>query len=399
MEPTLNQIVDGIKKELEPQIAVINDRVAIVADINKRLTELESGVAERQSAITDGLTELRDRITRREKLNTESSDLRVMESGRIRPRTSRECAEHVLDTLKASFAGNRAHSAGVDGEGGFLVAPEYADEILRLIPTVGAYRRLARIVPMLTDEKNFGKLLTGLTMYWPGENSAITPSYATFGQLKLSAKLLAGITDAPENLLEDSSPELGELLIDLFVEGLGGEEDRVGFTGGAADPFYGITQIAGTVAVPLAAGKTHISDTDPDSLLSMQTAVPDGARARGIYVLSPTVLDGIRKIKETTGNYIFQPPTQGAPATIWGRPFELVEQMPAWSNAVNAGAPIMAYGDPRMLFLGDRKRLAVARSMVAGDAFKNVQEVIRIHERIAINSYAGAWAVLKTAAA
>lgn len=380
--------------------ATLEETVTGVASLNKRVKELEEGRQTLKTELDDFATELRKRVALGEATKQPEGDFRIMRNGFVRPNVSRECAKHIVDLVRH----NRAHSAGVDAEGGYLVAPEFATEIIRLIPTVGVYRRIARTLPMKSDELNFGTLLSGLSIYWPGENNKITRSYAGLGQLKLNAKIMAGLTEAPESLLDDATPDMGDLLIDLFIEGIGGEEDRVGLVASVAggDPFDGILSKAGTVPVVFAAGgvgfATIGTTAGVDKLRDMQTAIPDGARANAIYIMSPTVFNEVCKAKDGENRYIFQPATASHPDLIHGRPFELSEHMPAMADSA-ADTPFVAYGDPKRLFLGDRKQLAVARSTVAGEAFERIQEMIRVHERIAINSHAAGFAVLKTAAA
>jgi len=352
--------------------------------------------------LTEALAEVKGRLAKREKLGT-GGGMHIMRlsDGRdvIRPEASPELVEHVRNVLleSGSRGMTRVHSAGTDSEGGYLVAPEFSSEIIRLVATVGLARRAMRPVPMKSDELNVGELLTAITMYWPAENVAITPSYATFGRQQVLAKILAGLTYAPENLLEDSSPEIGQLLIDLFIEGIAGEEDNQ-FIAGTGSPFKGILAADNVVVKAFATGKVAFTDLTADNLLDLQTAVPDGAREGCSYFLNPTVFDYVRKLKDSTGDYIWQRPTDGAPGAIWGRPYELTEKAPALS-ATAANTAFIGYGNARRwAILGDRKAVAVAQSGEAGDTFAKIQRAIRVHERIGMLVYGPAFAITKTAA-
>lgn len=400
MDP--NAIVAELQKKLGPNLESINKRLEDYEQKLKAAEERAQKVESEKTAVDEAIKELRERLSRRETLDPETGVREsLLHTGRLQHSVSRECGKHVVELLRASARGRnaRALSEGVDAEGGYLVAPEFAAEILRLIPQVGLYRRIARTVPMSSDEINFGTLASGITVYWPAENVAITLTEPAFGQLKLTVKTLAAYTEAPETLLDDASPDVGQFIVELFVEAIAKEEDRVGFYGDApTDAYDGIAFASGVNALALASTKTHISDVHADDLLTMQTTVPEGGREGGVYVLSPTVLDGVRKMKDTAGNYIWQPPTAGAPATIWGRPYYTTERMPAWSTSVQASKKFLLYGEPRYLFLGDRKQISVRASDVSGTTFQKIQTAIRAHERVSISSYASAWCVLQTAA-
>lgn len=407
---TLEQVVKAVARELKVEQLLSTDegRAAVAAVVNKAMADLEtkltSEIAEERklrTAAEEGVKELSERLSRRERLDRDH-DFHVDRNGQLRPSVSRDCADHLITVMRAAHTGNRALSAGTDSEGGYLVQPEYASELIRLMPTVGLFPRIARQIPMISDEKNFGTLISAFTAYWPNESTAITPSFPAFGQLKLVAKILAAYTEAPENLLDDATPDMGQLIGDLIVEALAGELDRVGIAGKTAsgDPFNGVLNATGVVAKVMDNTKTKISDVNADYLLDLQTTVPDGAREGCLYLLSPTVFDAVRKLKNTQGDYIVQLPTAGAPGTIWGKPYELTEKLPSYSTAATASKRFVAYGNfKKAAMLGNRKQISLKVSDVAGDTMKKIQTAIRAHGRFAVESYGPAIAVLETAAA
>lgn len=414
-EMRLEDVVSAVARELklEKLFDTPEGRAALSAVINKEVKAVEekltSEIAEERklrTAAEEGIAELRGRLQRRESFDRDFGVHRSAVNGQIMPNLSRECAEHLVGVFKEAHGrATRVLSSGVDAEGGYLVAPEFATEILRVLPVTGLYPRIAREIPMTTDEKNFGTLLSSFSAYWPAENAAITPSFPSFGQLKLVNKILAAYTEAPEGLLDDASPDMGVLLGDLFIEALANELDRVGIFGksaanGGTDPFDGLAYAANIVVKSLAATKTRVSDLTADDLLDVQTSVPEGAREGASYILSPTVLNAIRKIKDSTGDYIWQRPVDGAPGTIWGRPYFETEKMPAYSTAVQASLPFVLFGNwKKNAILATRKQIAVKASDVAGDSMKKIQTAMRAHGRFGVNAFGPAIAVIKTAAA
>jgi HK97 family phage major capsid protein len=391
-QPTFTSLVERVKEDLD--LAAVNARIVELEAMREGIEAEKEALAKERTDMADAISEIRQRLARKETLTSDAS-VRFLRSGRVTEKVSAECGRHLVDVLKG-----RALSSGTDSEGGYLIAPEYASEILRLIPTVGTYTRIARIVPMNSNEKNYGSLASSVSDYWPGESAAITPSYPAFDQLKLIAKIHAAITDAPESLLDDADPDLGQFIAELFIESLAGGRDRVGFAGStvAGDPFNGLLFATGVTPKVMADTKTRVSDVTADNLLDLQTTVPDGGREGAMYILSPTVFDHVRKLKDTTNNYIWQRPVDGAPGTIWGKPYEISEKMPALTTTVTASKAFIVYGNPRWAFLGDRKQVAVRVSDVAGDSFSKVKTMIRAHERVAINSFGPAFAKLVTAA-
>jgi len=414
LEQVATQVMPLVMKgfDVNKLLTTEEGRASIAAIVNKAVADMKGEFltaieVERKArtAAEEGLKELTERIARREKLDPEFG-FHFDQQGRMRPNTSAKCGEYMLALLRASHAKDqtqiRALSGGIDAEGGYLVQPEYAAEILRLVPTVGLARNLFRIVPMTTDEYNFGTLLSSMVVYWPAENAPITKSYPGFGQLKMTNKIMAVLTYASENLLNDATPPMLQFITDLIIEAIAMEEDRVGIAGKVAsgDAYDGLLNLSGVVSKVMAAGKTHISDVTAEDILALQTTVPDGARDNGSYLLSPTVMDtGMRTLKDTTGNFIFSRPTDGSPATLWGKPFQVSERLPAYSTAVQVSTPFILYGNfKKWAFLGDRQQVAVKTTDIGGTAFENIQLGIRAHERIGFNGFGAALAKLVTAA-
>jgi HK97 family phage major capsid protein len=362
MEMTLEQVVGAVAKELNLEKLFGDDknRAALAVIINKATADLEqkltSEIAEERklrTAAEEGIAELRERMARREKLERDF-DFHVGRDGKtIMPTLSRECGEHLLALMRGkgkAFDEARALSAGTDSEGGYMVAPEFAAEIIRLLPTVGLYRRLARIIPMKTDEKNFGTLVSSVSTYWPAENNNITASYPVFGQLKLIAKLMGAYTEGPENLFDDADPDLINFIGDLFIETMAKEEDRVGLAGatGSGDAFDGILNITGTTSLVMPSTKTHYSDVTADHLLDLQTTVPDGARDNCIYC---PVADDVRLRPQDEGQQ---------PATTSGR--RRAPALLARSGASRTSSPSVSRRTRRRSTCRSRSSLTAIRS-------------------------------------
>jgi len=333
--------------------------------------------------------------------------------GSIQPSVSRDGADKLITLVRAlrdkDIEKIRAVSTGTNSEGGYLVPTEVASEVLRLIPTTGLYPQIARPWPMGAQKVNIGAVLSQMQAYWPNENSPITESFPTFSKTSIEAKLLAALIPVPLTLIEDSNPDVGQLIADLIRECISLEIDRVGIAGktaahGGTDVFDGLLYADSVVAKVLPAGQTHVSDITGDDLLDLQTAVPDGARDGCSYLLSPTLFDAIRKTKSSTGEYVkahfITDPTGNQPGTIWGRPYFLTERLPAYSTSVQASKRTVSYGNfKKWAIYGTRRELAIATSDVAGDAFKNVQLIIRGITRVGLTSFGPALAELETAAA
>jgi HK97 family phage major capsid protein len=91
----------------------------------------------------------------------------------------------------------------------------------------------------------------------------------------------------------------------------------------------------------------------------MQDATPSGALNGASYYLHRTILSRIRKLKDLSGDYIYQRPGQGLPSTIWDYPYELSDAFPAYADVVE-GSPYILFGNLRLgAIFGDKQQLRV----------------------------------------
>lgn len=287
---------------------------------------------------------------------------------------------------------------GTDSAGGYLVPDEFAPTLIRVIEQYGIARRGATVIPMSKKDYNLPALSAGVTVYWPGENAAITESQPTLTNVGLTAKKLAALVPISGELMEDSSLALANLLATLVGEAMAAEEDRVAFVGSTTggDPFNGILNTSGVTAVVMDTG-TGFGDVKADHLADMIATVTSGAAAGAKFYMHRTIFNVIRKLKDTQNNPIYAPPGGMQPATIWGYPFELVEQMPALTGS-GASKPFIAFGNLKHLMFGDRKRMTIDQSIHY--KFNYDLTYLRFIERIAIAvGVPSAFSVLVTGAA
>lgn len=295
-------------------------------------------------------------------------------------------------------------SEGTGSEGGYLVPVEFRAELLRVVETVGLVRRLARVIPMRSDTMTIPSLTTQPTVSWPGECNPGTESDPVFGQVTLDTETAIGLTVVCNELLQDATPDIVNVLAELMGEQLAAAEDLQGLAGSGA-PFTGILNDAGVNTVIMSTGNTAFEDIDVTDLADLVDAVSESSAAGAGFVMHRNILNYLRKLQDGAGNYIFNPtaPTpQGGVGTIWGYPVFTSDQMPgAAASAISTNFVI--FGNMRNLLLGDRQRVEMALSdsaVIAGaSTFERFQTAVRFTERIAIAvGVPAAFSVLQTAA-
>lgn len=374
---------------------------AAIEEMNRRLQEVETREAAPAQAgtlsredVAEIVTEVTERAARNERAEGGLNVARRRD-GLIVPEVSHGFGEFLTRIWKKD---TRELNATTGADGGYLVPQQFIPELIQLVEVYGLARQRCRVIPMTSDEAVFPALDGGVTLYWPGENAAITESNPTFKEVKLNAKTLAGLTHAPHNLLRDANPALGQILADVFGRAFAKEEDRAVFTydvSGASKPFDGVLYAASVNEVVTSG--TNFNSITADNLLELIDAVGDAATIGARFYLNRTILSHIKRLKDADGNYIWQGPSAGEPATIWGYPYTTTDIMPGQA-ATAADKPFVFFGNLIYMFLGDRAAYEVATS--EHFAFNKMQTFLRFSETIAVKAaIPSAWARLLSAAA
>jgi len=279
--------------------------------------------------------------------------------------------------LKVSLeATQRALSEGVDTAGGFIVPPEYADEIIELLRDEAVVRAAgARIVPMRTNVVYIARRATGSTAYWLGENATIPSSDLTLGQVALVAKKLAALVETSRELILDAGADAEALIRDDIVEAISAEEDRAFLVGDGtgAEP-VGIGNISGVQSTALGA----LTFEDFSTLRRLLKTAKSRYDSTCRWFADPLVEEKILNLKDANGQPIFLPSLQagveGLP--ILGRPLLTTNVMPddeLWLVRM------------RDVVIGQRAGIEIAMSGEAGNYFAKDQIGIRAIERVDIN--------------
>jgi HK97 family phage major capsid protein len=137
----------------------------------------------------------------------------------------------------------KAQSEGVNTAGGYLVPPEFSNEIIDLRESYGLFRRFAKIVPMMSDQKTIMRRRSGLTVYNPGEGVAITDSQKGWDAITLAAKKFAVLAIYSSELDEDAMINIGDDLAGEAAYAFALKEDQCGFNGDGTSTYFGITGI------------------------------------------------------------------------------------------------------------------------------------------------------------
>ena len=283
-------------------------------------------------------------------------------------------------------------------EGGYLVPVEFIPTLAKMLEVYGFGRQYCTVIPMKGESLKFPKLTGGLQTYWIGEGQTIPKTAPTFGEVNMTAKKMALMVPLTSEILEDSSIEIANLIATLIAQAIAKEEDRVILVGKALNaPWDSVMWDASVPNVSLPATKTAISDLNADVIADLIASMTPLQSENARFMCHRTVFNVLRKLKTTTGEYIYNAPTEAnAPGTIWGYPITINETMPNISASA-ADVPFLFFGNPKHIYLGDRRKMTVAQSPHVG--FAEDKLFVRVTERIGYTiAMPEALRVLRTAA-
>lgn len=267
----------------------------------------------------------------------------------------------------------KALSEGTAAAGGYLFPDEFRAEIVRWLAEQNRMRGLVRVVPMKRDIMKVPVLASTVKVYWTAENAAKSTTTARFDEATLTARKVAAIMYASDELIEDSAEiDVVNLIIELFGMAIAEEEDRVITAGNGTTEPTGIIS-AGTIRT--VACTTNLSF---DKIIDLIYSVPQKYHSGATFLVHRSNIKELRKLKDGNSRYLWQDAVAlGAPPTIDGYP--VVE-----NNWI--GEDQIFFGNLKLLYwLGDRKQMSVKVSQDTETAFVHDQTAIRVVERIAGN--------------
>jgi HK97 family phage major capsid protein len=219
----------------------------------------------------------------------------------------------------------KALSVGSNADGGYLVPPEVESMIGQRLTAISPIRSIAGVRTISGNVYKKPFMTTGPAVGWVGETDARTQTTSpTLDELSFPAMELYAQPAATATLLEDSVVNIDQWIAQEVEQVFAAQEGTAFVTGdGSNKPkgFLSYTTVdngswtwgnIGTVASG-AAGAFPASDPS-DVLVDLIYAVNAGYRQNGAFVMNRKTQSLIRKFKDSTGGYLWQPPAvAGAP--------------------------------------------------------------------------------------
>ena len=254
-----------------------------------------------------------------------------------------------LDALELKSA----FSAGSSADGGYTVPLEIETTIDDILAKASPIRAIATVRQIGGNVYRKPIATSGPATGWVAETASRpqtdTPTLAV---IDFPAMELYAMPAATPTLLDDSAVDIEQWLASE-VQIVFAEQEGAAFVGG-----NGTTQPKGFLSEAIVADASwswaHLgyiasgadgafaSSNPTDALVNLAYAPKQAYRANGTWVMNRKTESVIRKFKDSTGNYIWQPgAAAGQPPTLMGYPVAEAEDMPDIASASYS----IAFGD------------------------------------------------------
>ena len=243
---------------------------------------------------------------------------------------------------------------GTDSEGGFLVPDEFEKKLISAMEEENVFRPLATRIQTSNGDRKIPVITQKGEAAWLEEEESYSLSDDAFGQISLSAYRVGTAIKISEELLNDSVFDLPAYIAKEFARRIGTKEEEAFLIGDGKGKPTGIFNATGGAEI----GATASANITFDDVIELFYSLKSPYRKKAVWIMNEQTIKVLRKLKDSTGNYIWQPSvTVGQPDTILNRPY--VTSVYAPSLAANQ-KPI-AFGDMAYYWIADRQGRSMKR--------------------------------------
>lgn len=251
---------------------------------------------------------------------------------------------------KNNFDVQNALQIGTDSEGGYLVPDEFEKTLMESLVEENIFRQLAKVITTSSGDKKIPVVATKGTASWVDEEGNIPDTDDVFGQVSIGAYKLATMIKVSEELLNDSIFNLESYIAKEFARRIGTKEEEAFFIGDGTGKPTGIFNTTGGAGVGVTAASATVITID--EVMDLFYSLKSPYRKNAVFVMNDATVKAIRKLKDGTGQYIWQPSiTAGQPDTILTRPVKTSAYVPNIASA----AKTIAFGDFGYYWVADRQ--------------------------------------------
>ena len=264
----------------------------------------------------------------------------------------------------------KALSIGSNPDGGYLVPPETEQAVMRAVRDISPIRAAASVQQVSSNVYNKPFSTNGFAAGWAAETAARPQTgTTTLASLSFATAELYAMPAATTALLDDSVVNIDEWIAEEVRTTFAQQEGTAFVTGdGVNKPkgFLAYTNVAqaswswgnmGYLATGVAGALP--ASTPSDKLIDLIYTLKAQYRPNARFCMSRATQAVVRKLKDTTNNYLWQPAAQpGGTPSLMGFPVIESEDMPA----IATDSFSLAFGDfQRGYLVVDRVGMRILR--------------------------------------
>ncbi|MBC7584168.1 MAG: phage major capsid protein [Tardiphaga sp.] len=264
----------------------------------------------------------------------------------------------------------KAMTIGSNPDGGHLVPVELEQAIGARLAVISPIRSISGVREISGSVYKKPFLITGPATGWVGETGARTQTASpSLDALLFPAMELYAMPAATSTLLDDAAIDLDAWLAGE-IDQVFAEQEGMAFVSGDGvnkpKGFLSYSNVAnaswswGNLGYVASGAAGSFAASNPsDTLIDLIYALRAGYRQNASFVMNRRTQASVRKFKDSTGTYLWQPPaTASGRASLIGFPLADTEDMPD----VAANSLSIAFGDFRRGYLiVDRQGVRVLR--------------------------------------
>lgn len=301
--------------------------------ISKAKTETRSMSDEETTQFQKAKTEI-EQIDKTIQAETVASQLSATEKAK----TPEEEEQRALDEQKfIQFIKGDTRALDVANNGA-IIPTEIANRIITRVKEISPIYQRATVFNVGGDlvfpAFDANSIVTG----YIADMTALTAQNGNFTSRKLQNFIAGSLVTVSRSLLNRQEFDLVSFIVNMMSQSMSNFIEKELLVGVGTTAATGLFVDANVTAVE-SATTTFASD----DLISAQMAIPEAFQANSVWIMHKTVFAALRKLKDTTGQYILNRDITGAFGwTLLGRPVFISE---------NAPVDQIAYGDMSGLYV------------------------------------------------
>ena len=274
------------------------------------------------------------------------------------------------DGLRGLTVEGKALSTAVAADGGYLVDPQTASQIVGVLRSSASIRSIANVVQV--EASAFDVLVdhTDIGAGWASETAERTETGTPqVDRISIPLHELSALPKASQRLLDDSAFDVEGWLAQRIADKFGRAEAAAFVAGDGSDKPTGFLSHPkvdneiwawGSLGYVPTGVEGDFDAADPaDAIVDLVYSLGARYRANATFVMNSKTAGAVRKMKDADGRFLWTDGlAAGEPTRLMGYPVLVAEDMPD----IAAGAYAIAYGDFRAGYtVAERPDLRILR--------------------------------------